>query len=344
MPAQIIDDELVLYGFVGESLWEDGFTASEVLACLSQMGRDNEITVRVNSPGGYVDDGVAIYNALAARKGKTICVVDGVAASAASIIFMAGEERVMRTGALLMIHDPATYSEGTVEDFQKAINQLEAGAKSMVSIYSERTGESTEETRATMKAETWLDNEEAVSRGFATSSDAKPADPVVAFDYRIYAHAPEPLKLLASQNGWSSKAASRRARASAPAEPGQSKEPSMTEKPKADTTSAEAAKIEADTKARIKAITTCEEAKGREDLAAFFAYDTSMSADEAKTALAKAPKAEAKSGDETDPAATYEQERRQTNLAKPGDKPKAQAVKIDTAGIYAKYNKTGKEV
>lgn len=317
MPAQIIDGELVLYGFVGESMYVDGFTAGEVLTCLAEVGRDNDITVRVNSPGGYLDDGVAIYNALSARKGKTTCVVDGVAASSASIIVMGGDERVMRTGSLLMIHDPSTIGYGTVEDFQKVINQLEAGIGSCVSIYSERTGETPEDTRATMKAETWLDPEEAVKRGFATAADAQPAEPATAFDYRIYAHAPEPLKAMAAKNGWSLKAIGSKARASASAEPGQTREPSMTVIPKADANSADAAKIEADTKARIKAITACDEAKGRESLAEHIAFNTSMSADDAKAMLAASPKAEAEA-EETDPAAGYEQERRQTNLAKPG--------------------------
>lgn len=338
MSAEIIGGELVLYGFVGDSLWEDGFTAGEVLECLAELGRDADITVRVNSPGGYLDDGVAIYNALASRKGKTTCVIDGVAASSASIIVMAGDERVMRLGALMMIHDPSTICAGTVEDFQKAINQLEAGALSSVSIYSEKTGESAEVTRATMKAETWLDAETAVQRGFATSSDAAAASPVAAFDYRIYAHAPDPLKAMAAQKGWSLKAASKKARASAPAATGQ-KEETMTEKPKADTTAADAAKIIADTKARIEAITTCEEATGREAMAKHLAYKTEMTAEEAKAMLAVVPKVEAKAADTNDDASAYEQERRQpvTNLAQPGGKPKAASQKTpDVNAIYAR--------
>lgn len=337
MPAQILDGELVLYGFVGDSLWEDGFTAGEVLACLASLGRDSDITVRVNSPGGYLDDGVAIYNALASRKGKTTVVVDGLAASSASIIVMGGEERVMRTGALLMIHDPSTFGYGTAEDMRKVINQLEAGVGSMVSIYSERTGESAEETRATMKAETWLDAADAVKRGFATSSDHAPAEPVTAFDYRVYSHAPEPLKALTVKNGWSLKAIGSKARASAPAEPGHPTEKDMTEKPKADQASADAAKIAADTKARIKAITTCDEAKGREALAEYIAFQTEMSAEGAKAMLAAAPKAEALAAAvEDDPAAAYEQERRQgvTGLAKP-DPAKKRPGAIDRSPLKA---------
>ncbi|SCM73391.1 ATP-dependent Clp protease proteolytic subunit [uncultured Pleomorphomonas sp.] len=343
MPAQILDGELVLYGFVGESLWTDGFTAGEVLTCLAELGHDGDITARINSPGGYLDDGVAIFNALKARKGKTTVVVDGVAASSASIIVMGGDERVMRTGALLMIHDPSTLGYGTVEDLQKVINQLEAGIGSMVSIYSERTGESAEETRAIMKAETWLDAEDAVKRGFATSSEATAAEPVAAFDYRVYAHAPEPLKALAAKNGWSLKAIGSKARASAPAEPGHPTEKNMTEKPKADPTSADAAKIAADTKARIKAITTCEEAKGREGLAEHIAFATEMSAEDAKAMLAASPKAEAKA-DDPDPAAVYEQERRQpTALAKP-DASKKRPGAVDRSPLKAAVDRANARV
>lgn len=339
MPAQIVDGELVLYGFVGDSLYSDGFTSGEVLNCLAELGREADITVRVNSPGGYLDDGIAIYNALASRKGKTTCVIDGVAASSASIIAMAGDERVMRTGALLMIHDPSTFGFGTIEDFQKVIGQLEANIGSMVSIYSDRSGESAEETRATMQAETWLDAEAAVSRGFATRSDAAKSSAVAAFDYRTYAHAPQALKALAADRGWSLKAAVSKAQASASATTGHHPENPMTEKTKAEPASADATKIVSETKARIQAIVSCEEAKGREALANHIAFSTELPADDAKAMLAAAPKAE----NATNGADSYEQERQQplANLAQPGAaKPTPQA--LDHKAIYAKRRQGGR--
>ena len=91
----LVDGELVLYGFVGDSFWGDGFTASEVIDALAELGRDADVTVRLNSGGGYTDDGIAIFNTLTAHRGKVEIVVDAMAASAASVIAMAGDTVTM---------------------------------------------------------------------------------------------------------------------------------------------------------------------------------------------------------------------------------------------------------
>ena len=78
------------------------------MAALAEHGRENDITARINSGGGYTHEGLAIYNALAAHKGKVRVEVDGVALSSASLIAMAGDEIIMKAGAIMMIHDPAT--------------------------------------------------------------------------------------------------------------------------------------------------------------------------------------------------------------------------------------------
>ena len=139
--AILVDGEMILYGFVGESFWGDGFTSRDVLDALAEHGRDNPITVRINSGGGYVDDGVAIYNALSAHKGKVTVIVDALAASSASVIAMAGEERIMRKGAMLMIHDPSGVVWGTAEDMAKAVRMLEKHAENLAGIYADVTGE-----------------------------------------------------------------------------------------------------------------------------------------------------------------------------------------------------------
>jgi ATP-dependent protease ClpP protease subunit len=348
MTAQIIDGELVLYGFVGDSLWEDGFTASEVLACLSQLGFESDITVRLNSPGGYLDDGVAIYNAFAARKGKTRCVVDGVAASSASIIVMGADERVMRRGALLMIHDPSTIGYGTVEDFQKVIGQLEAGIGAMVSIYSDRSGESADITRATMKAETWLDAAAAVARGFATASEEVVAQSVAAFDYRLYAHAPDDLKKLAATKGWSLKAAGRPQRNTPLSNPQDASTMSNLNPQTPANPPVDAGKIKADITARIKAIMTADAAKGRESLAEYFALETDMPVEQVLAALGKAPAAVAAAATDPTtpgspaPASGYEAGRlAAAGLAQPGGQPAGGGKAADLSPMKAavdRYN------
>jgi ATP-dependent protease ClpP protease subunit len=224
----LVDSELVLYGFVGDNLWDEGFTDREVLDALTEVGRDTDIVVRVNSGGGYTSHGKAIFNALKAHRGRVTVSVDGIAASAASLLAMAGDEIIMRTGSLMMIHDPAALTAGTSADHQKSIEWLEAEAAGCASIYAERTGKPAEDMRAIMLAETWMTAEEAVAAGFADKADSQSAESVSAFDYRIYDHAPGALTALAKKRSWS---LSKELKADPSAAPRQTKENPMTDKP-----------------------------------------------------------------------------------------------------------------
>jgi len=311
----LVNGEMILYGFVGDSFWGDGFTAREVIDGLAEHGRDEDLTVRINSGGGYVDEGIAIFNALSNHKGKVTVIVDSLAASSASVIAMAGEERIMRKGSSIMIHDPSTVVWGTADDMEKAVRALETQADNIAGIYADATGEDVEDLRADMKAETWLSADEAVERGFATAANDKKAKAAAAYDYSIYANAPARLVALAKQKDWSRDRPSSRATASAKPSTAQTKEiPDMSDKTQADITAAEtekavaaaADKAKAETKDRIKAIVTHAEAKGRETLAEHFAYNTDMSVDDVAAALTAAPKAAATT---TDPATGYEQQR-----------------------------------
>lgn len=322
--AIMVDGEMILYGFVGENYWGDGFTSRDVIDALAEHGRDNDITVRINSGGGYVDDGVAIFNALSAHKGKVTVVVDALAASSASVIAMAGDERIMRKGSMLMIHDPSTVIWGTAEDMEKAVRMLEKHADNLAGIYADVTGEDVDDIRADMKAETWLSADDAVERGFATAANDKKAKAAAAHDYSVYAHAPERLVALSRSKDWSRERPAAKASASAKALNRQ-KELPMTDKTAADTNAAEtdkaiaaaADKARADAKERIKAIMTAEDAKGRESLAEHFAYNTDMSAADAVAALKAAPKAEA-NAQEPDPAAYEQQRLAAAGLTQPG--------------------------
>lgn len=322
----LVNGELVLYGFVGESYWGDGFTAREVLDALAEIGRDADVTVRINSGGGYVDDGIAIYNALYAHKGKVTVQVDAIAASAASVIAMAGEERVMRKGALMMIHDPSGGIWGTAADMERFAKIMEKQAGNLASIYADVTGEDADDIRADMKTELWLTADEAVERGFATSVVETKARAVAAHDYSLYAHAPERLVALSAKKEWTRAKAELPAKASANAKPSIEKENrTMTDKATAEKQPADTeklvadavAKALADSKSRVKAILASDEAKGREELAEYFAHDTDMPAEAVVAALAKAPKTTAYT--EQKPAApTYEQQRTAAaNLAMP---------------------------
>jgi len=316
--------ELVLYGFVGDSFWEQGFTAKEVVDALAEIGRETDVTVRINSGGGYVDDGIAIYNALAAHKGQVTVHVDAIAASSASLIAMAGDTIVMLEGSLMMIHNPSGITFGTAEDHEKTGSILEKMASQMASIYAERSGNPVEDVRQAMKDELWLTAAEAVEQGYADESQSAKAKAVAAFDFRIYANAPQRLTAMAKRKNWSLAEASARAAATAH-HPRQPREPLMTKETTAVAPSAELAGAVAEAakkaQARIKTIMTAAAAKGREGLAEYFAFETDMEAEVAIAALEKAPVAAAA------PAAPEQQ---------PNETPEAYAARrVATAGLTA---------
>lgn len=312
----LVNGELLLYGFVGENYWDAGFTAREVIEALAEVGRDADITVRINSGGGYTDDGVSIYNALKAHKGKVTVIVDAVAFSSASLIAMAGGERIMRKGAMMMIHDPSGGVWGTAQDLESFTKFLQKQAESMAGIYADVTGDDPDDIREEMKTELWLTAEEAVERGFATSVNDAKSKAVAAHDYSVYSQAPERLVAMASKKNWSHSEIKPKAMASATAPTRQPQEtPKMTEKAKADENTAdiEAAKREAAKTAvtayqtRRKNVMALEEAKGREALAENL-IESDLSEDAIKSALAAAPKAATPQGGKPQ-ASTYEQQR-----------------------------------
>lgn len=249
MAVLVNGSEIILSGTVGDFWFEDGFTSGDVIAALAQVGDATDITVRLNSGGGIATEGSAIHAALTRHTGRKTVIVEGVAASAASVIAMAGDEIVMSLGALMMVHEPSGITFGTADDHQQMITMLNAVASAMGGIYAAKTGHREAECRADMKAELWMTPEEAVAKGYADRTTGEPAndnveaEAVAAFDYRIYARAPKQLVALARKNDWRM-TASRPAASTAPTP---EQEPPMPE-PKAGVQTPEA--IEA---ARTKA-------------------------------------------------------------------------------------------
>ncbi|WP_027057376.1 head maturation protease, ClpP-related [Mesorhizobium loti] len=330
MAALLAEGELTLSGDVGDAWFGDHFTYSEVVVALAQIEDSADLTVRINSGGGIATEGAAIHALLARRQGRTNVVVEGIAASAASLIAMAGETVTMAQGAIMMIHDPSGMTFGTSDDHAKSIEGLEALATAYARVYAAKSGRSSKECREIMKRETWMTSAEAVERGFADEAGSDSAGAVAAFDYRIYAHAPKRLTALARKNGWSREAAGAPA-AKSVATTRQQEENSMTEKERADALAAEieqmktahataltragAEAIAAD-RARRASVMALEEVKGRESLADTLCA-TQLSVEEIKAALSAAPKAAANQGD-------YEQRRlAAAGLAQPGTVEKA---------------------
>lgn len=300
MAAIVEDGKLRLTGYVGDYYFEDGFTSQDVVLALAAIDAASDLDVFVNSGGGVATEGAAIHALLSARPGRTNIVVEGIAASAASLIAMAGETVTMSAGAVMMIHDPSGYTFGNSSDHAKTMEALEALATAYARVYAAKSGKTTEECRDIMKAERWLTPEEAVKEGFADATTEGKAKPVAAFDYRLFAHAPQDLTKLAKQRGWSLPATM----AAHAAQTRPPEEPSMTDKERADQLAAENAKLKADLEAskgeiqsavsadrdRRNAIMSLEEAKGREALADHLFLNGST-VDQAKATLAVSPKA-----------------------------------------------------
>jgi ATP-dependent Clp endopeptidase proteolytic subunit ClpP len=163
--AKVLDDGTVmLFGVIGDE-W-DGLTAKAVVEQIKGLGSVEEIKVLINSPGGSVFDGLAIYHELKTNPANVVIEIAGVAASMASAIAMAGDVVRIAKNAHVMIHDPWNVAVGDAEDLRKAAEVLEQFGESLVSIYAEKTGLGEDEIRQMMQAETWLTAEEALEKGF----------------------------------------------------------------------------------------------------------------------------------------------------------------------------------
>mgnify|MGYP002376153372 CR=1 FL=1 len=162
--------ELFLYSPIGEDYFGDGITAEAVIQALDMLDGKRAI-VRINSPGGDVFTGIAIYNALRRYAGGVDIIIDSLCASIASVIALAGKNRTSAKGSMWMIHRAMTFAWGNQDDIGKALAMLQAGDKTMSGIYSEATGKDEEEITKLMSAETWFTADEAVEFGLATKTD-----------------------------------------------------------------------------------------------------------------------------------------------------------------------------
>lgn len=164
--------ELLLYGVIGEDFWGDGVSALDVAALLTRHSDAKQITVRINSPGGDVFDGVAIYNALVSHGAEVHTIVDGLAASAASLIFEAGDQRTMRDATKLMIHRCWTYAMGNTEELQVVAGILGQLDDEAAQLYARRSGLSADEVAQLMAGDgmadgTYFGAAEAIEKGLA---------------------------------------------------------------------------------------------------------------------------------------------------------------------------------
>lgn len=156
-----------IYSVIGEDPWSgDGVTVKRIDAALRSIGK-NDVTVNINSPGGDVFEGIAIYNRLREHQGRVNVKVLGLAASAASIIAMAGDNIQVGASSFIMIHNAWVLAIGNRHDMREVADFLEPFDRALADVYVARTGQPIEAVQAAMDAETWLNGSTAVELGYA---------------------------------------------------------------------------------------------------------------------------------------------------------------------------------
>lgn len=158
--------EILIYEDIGDG-WFGGLSAKQFAEDLKALGAVDTLDVRINSYGGQIFDGFAIYNTLVRHAARKTVHVDGVAASSASVIAMAGHEIRMAANGFLMIHNPWGYAQGSAAELRAQADLLDQIQGAIAGVYSARTGLSVGEILPLMDAETWFTADEAVAKGFA---------------------------------------------------------------------------------------------------------------------------------------------------------------------------------
>ncbi|WP_052193891.1 head maturation protease, ClpP-related [Cetobacterium sp. ZOR0034] len=159
---------ILLYGVIGETFSEEGVSEKVLAEELLEYGEIDELTIRINSPGGLVSAGIAIYNTLKNHKAKKIVEIDGICGSIATVIAMCGEKRVMNSATMFYVHNPLTMAFGGVKELEKSIERLNQIKNDVVQIYSDVTKLDKAELEKLMDEEPYLTPEQALEKGFIT--------------------------------------------------------------------------------------------------------------------------------------------------------------------------------
>lgn len=159
--------EILLYAPIG-NLWDEDISAKEVAGNLNLLKNIPNITVRINSPGGDVFEGLAIYNSLLKHPAKINIEIEGMALSVASIIAMAGDTITMAESSLFMIHNPWGFAIGDADDMRKTAEMMDKAKETLITAYRRQTSLSVKAISAAMDAETWYTASEAKEAGFVT--------------------------------------------------------------------------------------------------------------------------------------------------------------------------------
>jgi ATP-dependent protease ClpP protease subunit len=199
--AQAEDEtEIIIYDVIG---WP--FVDADAFVRDLANIKTNKITVRINSPGGDIDDGLAIFNSLSAHKAKVTTRIEGIAASISSVIALAGDEVQAYKNTMYMIHDPWVLVVGNQYLLRDIADVLEKYGKNMIDIYADNGNVGKRDLKQMMQDETWFTAKEAQERGFIdTVLDAGGAEGLAKgrnqFDLSMFAKAPEELQSSGDQD------------------------------------------------------------------------------------------------------------------------------------------------
>jgi Protease subunit of ATP-dependent Clp proteases len=177
-PALYIYDEI---GYFGQS-------AKDLSDELAKLDTD-ELDVHLNSPGGEVFDGLAIYQSLKSHRASVTVHVDGLAASIASVIAMAGDKVIMAPKASMMVHDGWTMAVGSAKDMRKTADLLDKQSDIIASVYADKTGQPVEFWREVMSEDSWYNADEALAAGLIDEIEGQEKKVDEGFDLSVFAHA-----------------------------------------------------------------------------------------------------------------------------------------------------------
>lgn len=174
--------ELRIYGDIGD-VYDGGVTAAGVAAQLDAITADH-LTVRINSGGGSAWDGIAIHNAIVRHPARTTVHIDGLAASAASLIAMAGDEILIASNGRIMIHDAALLTFGTADRLAADARQLDSLSATYADVYAARAGGTPAQWRDVMRRETWYTAEQALAAGLVDRIEGRATVPAASLTGR----------------------------------------------------------------------------------------------------------------------------------------------------------------
>ena len=191
-PAAGVRAQVFIFGVIVDYKWDSDsadVTAKEFIDAIKPLG---DFDLRINSPGGSVPSGNAIYNAMRRHQGQIDVYVEGMALSMAAVVAMAGARVIMPANALLMIHDPWSYAVGNAADMRKMADTLDKFKTGLVAAYQTKSGMETAEIERMMAEETWITAAEAVELGFADQVE-EPVQMAAQFDLTRFRNTPKAL-------------------------------------------------------------------------------------------------------------------------------------------------------